>query len=71
MGNVPKFKKEKEEAEFWMRNIFMFAMEEAYAETHPEAEEKEEKNGKTYMMIYLVMRRVLNENNIVRICKPC
>lgn len=40
MSSIPKFKNEKEEAEFWMRNIFMFAMEGAYAETHPEAEEK-------------------------------
>ena len=37
--SIPKFKNEKEEAEFWMKNILVFAMEEAYAENHPEVEE--------------------------------
>lgn len=45
--SIPKFKNEKEEAEFWMKNILVFAMEEAYAENHPEAEEDMRKRWQT------------------------
>lgn len=51
--SIPKFKNEKEEAEFWMKNILEFVMDEASTEYHPEMEiSRYEKWYKKYNEIF-------------------